>query len=67
MPGTPIEYCRIPVEDMLQQDLTPHFKTAVNFIDKALSSGGRILVHCARVSSCTCVHVTKILVEGTVT
>ena len=46
---TAVQYCQIPVEDTLEQDLSTHFKTAADFIHKAVSNNGRALVHCERV------------------
>ncbi|VDM35305.1 unnamed protein product [Hydatigera taeniaeformis] len=41
-----VEYLRIPVDDNSTADLMPYFKPAINFIDEAMRSGGRVLVHC---------------------
>jgi len=46
LPGCVKQHERIHVADSLSADLTPHFKTCVEFIHRAISSGQKVLVHC---------------------
>ena len=41
------QYKVIDVEDIHYVDLKQHFNECIEFIDKCLESGGRIVVHCA--------------------
>ncbi|VDD74924.1 unnamed protein product [Mesocestoides corti] len=41
-----IKYLRVAVHDTTLADLRPHFKPAIDFIDSARNSGGKVLVHC---------------------
>ncbi|XP_077439063.1 LOW QUALITY PROTEIN: dual specificity protein phosphatase 13A-like [Vanacampus margaritifer] len=45
--GTTVKYYGVPANDLPTFDLSPFFYPAAAFIDRALTSGGRILVHCA--------------------
>mmetsp|Transcript_152 Transcript_152/g.203 ORF Transcript_152/g.203 Transcript_152/m.203 type:complete len:195 (-) Transcript_152:74-658(-) len=42
------EYRTIQAIDIKQEDLTPYFDDIVEFIHSAISSGGRVFVHCRR-------------------
>ncbi|VDK32737.1 unnamed protein product [Taenia asiatica] len=44
--GGKVEYLRVPVDDNNTADLMPYFKPAIEFIDEAVRTGGRVLVHC---------------------
>ncbi|KAM7538136.1 hypothetical protein Aperf_G00000072822 [Anoplocephala perfoliata] len=41
-----LKYLRVEVEDSGTADLMPHFRPVIDFIDEAVRSGGRVLVHC---------------------
>ncbi|KAJ8023766.1 Dual specificity protein phosphatase 3 [Holothuria leucospilota] len=41
-----IKYLGLQCSDFYTTKISEHFDTAVDFIDEALSSGGKILVHC---------------------
>ena len=41
-----IQFLGIPAYDTITFDLSKYFKNAADFIDQALQSGGRVLVHC---------------------
>ncbi|CAF0996736.1 unnamed protein product [Adineta ricciae] len=41
------EYLRLDVLDLPSQNIRKHFETAIDFIDKALQSNGKVLVHCS--------------------
>ncbi|XP_049591679.1 dual specificity protein phosphatase 13A family protein [Syngnathus scovelli] len=45
--GTTVKYYGVPANDLPTFDLSPFFYPAAAFIHQALTSGGRILVHCA--------------------
>ncbi|XP_062514266.1 dual specificity protein phosphatase 1-A-like [Corticium candelabrum] len=60
---TAVQYCQIPVEDTLEQDLSTHFKTAADFIHKAVSNNGRVLVHCERGCSRSATFVISYLIS----
>uniref|UniRef100_A0A3Q2Z2F6 Dual specificity protein phosphatase n=2 Tax=Hippocampus comes TaxID=109280 RepID=A0A3Q2Z2F6_HIPCM len=45
--GTTVKYYGVPANDLPTFDISPFFYPAAAFIDRALTSGGRILVHCA--------------------
>ncbi|XP_061892320.1 dual specificity protein phosphatase 15 [Entelurus aequoreus] len=40
-------HLRIPIDDSLRDDLLPWIPQALRFIDKAMSSGASVLIHCA--------------------
>ncbi|XP_072289066.1 dual specificity protein phosphatase 26-like [Eucyclogobius newberryi] len=44
--GLQIEYMGIDARDSCDFDLSVHFQSAANFIHRALSKGGKVLVHC---------------------
>ena len=46
MPKCIKEHLKIDVEDVPSAELTPHFKTACEFIEKALNEKQKVLVHC---------------------
>ncbi|XP_036143734.1 dual specificity protein phosphatase 3 isoform X2 [Monomorium pharaonis] len=54
---TAIKYFGLPIQDLPIEDISKHFYTAANFIDEAVSTKGKIFVHCMQgVSrSATCV------------
>lgn len=41
-----IQYLGLQAKDILTYDISKHFEKAANFIDQALSKGGKIFVHC---------------------
>ncbi|XP_064611978.1 dual specificity protein phosphatase 3-like [Liolophura sinensis] len=41
-----IQYLGIPAMDISTYKMSKHFEEAAEFIDKALSSGGKVFVHC---------------------
>lgn len=43
---TPIKYLGLPILDVPTQDISQYFRTAADFIEDALNSGGKIYVHC---------------------
>ncbi|XP_028324673.1 dual specificity protein phosphatase 13-like isoform X3 [Gouania willdenowi] len=45
--GTTVKYYGVAANDLPTFDLSPFFYPAAEFIHHALTSGGRILVHCA--------------------
>lgn len=45
LPQSGIRHMRIPIEDVDYADLLIHLPSACQFIDNAIRSGGRILVH----------------------
>ncbi|XP_056147464.1 dual specificity protein phosphatase 13-like [Lampris incognitus] len=45
--GTTVAYYGVPASDLPTFDLSPFFYPAAQFIDQALASGGKVLVHCA--------------------
>ncbi|XP_008427995.1 dual specificity protein phosphatase 13 [Poecilia reticulata] len=45
--GTTVKYYGVPANDLPTFDLSPFFRPAAEFIHLALSSGGKIFVHCA--------------------
>ncbi|XP_057704880.1 dual specificity protein phosphatase 13-like [Corythoichthys intestinalis] len=45
--GTTVKYYGVPANDLPTFELSPFFYPAAAFIDQALTSGGRVLVHCA--------------------
>ncbi|KAM4729459.1 dual specificity protein phosphatase 13A-like [Anableps anableps] len=45
--GTMVKYYGVPANDLPTFDLSPFFYPAAEFIHLALSSGGKIFVHCA--------------------
>ncbi|XP_061693646.1 dual specificity protein phosphatase 13A family protein isoform X1 [Syngnathoides biaculeatus] len=45
--GTTVKYYGVPANDLPTFELSPFFSPAAAFIDQALTSGGRVLVHCA--------------------
>jgi predicted protein tyrosine phosphatase len=48
---------RIPLRDVEEEDITPYFAPAADFIDAAMEGGGNVLVHChaGRSRSCSLV------------
>ncbi|XP_068579659.1 dual specificity protein phosphatase 13A-like [Cebidichthys violaceus] len=45
--GTTVRYYGIPANDLPTFDLSPFFHPAAEFIHQALTSGGKVFVHCA--------------------
>ncbi|KAM4607472.1 uncharacterized protein ACJ7VT_015711 [Polymixia lowei] len=45
--GTTVTYYGVPANDLPTFDLSPFFYPAAQFIHQALTSGGKVLVHCA--------------------
>ncbi|XP_019952163.2 dual specificity protein phosphatase 13A [Paralichthys olivaceus] len=45
--GTTVKYHGVPANDLPTFDLSPFFYPAAEFIHQALTSGGKVLVHCA--------------------
>ncbi|KAM9727902.1 dual specificity protein phosphatase 13A [Menidia menidia] len=45
--GTTVKYLGVPANDLPTFDLSPFFYPASEFIHQALTSGGKVLVHCA--------------------
>ncbi|XP_042289131.1 dual specificity protein phosphatase 13-like [Thunnus maccoyii] len=45
--GTTVKYYGVPANDLPTFDLSPFFYPAAEFIQQALTSGGKVLVHCA--------------------
>ncbi|XP_034040676.1 dual specificity protein phosphatase 13A family protein [Thalassophryne amazonica] len=45
--GTTVKYYGVPANDLPTFDLTPYFDPAAQFIHQALTSGGKVFVHCA--------------------
>ncbi|XP_072247188.1 dual specificity protein phosphatase 13A-like [Leuresthes tenuis] len=45
--GTTVKYHGVPANDLPTFDLSPFFSPASEFIHEALTSGGKVLVHCA--------------------
>ncbi|XP_061815962.1 dual specificity protein phosphatase 13A-like [Nerophis lumbriciformis] len=45
--GTTVKYYGVPANDLPTFDISPFFHPAADFIGLALTSGGRVLVHCA--------------------
>ncbi|XP_029690850.1 dual specificity protein phosphatase 13-like isoform X1 [Takifugu rubripes] len=45
--GTTVKYYGVPANDLPTFDLSPFFHPAAEFIHRALSSGGKVFVHCA--------------------
>jgi len=41
-----LSYLRLPLNDSLDDDLTPHLERACRFMSEALEHGGSVLVHC---------------------
>jgi protein-tyrosine phosphatase len=39
-------YCRIEIEDSEDEEIKSHFYKVFNFIEKSLTVGGQVLVHC---------------------
>ncbi|TKS85486.1 Dual specificity protein phosphatase 13 isoform A [Collichthys lucidus] len=44
--GTTVKYYGVPANDLPTFDLSPFFYPAAEFIHQALTSGGKVLVHC---------------------
>ncbi len=44
--GTKVKYIKFPLSDVPQADISQYFEPSYQFIDQALSSGGKVLVHC---------------------
>ncbi|XP_047458965.1 dual specificity protein phosphatase 13A family protein [Mugil cephalus] len=45
--GTTVKYYGVPANDLPTFDLSPYFYPAAEFIHQALTSGGKVFVHCA--------------------
>ncbi|XP_051273589.1 dual specificity protein phosphatase 13-like [Dicentrarchus labrax] len=45
--GTTVKYYGVPANDLPTFDLSPFFFPAAEFIHQALTSGGKVFVHCA--------------------
>ncbi|XP_058507558.1 dual specificity protein phosphatase 13A family protein [Solea solea] len=45
--GTTVKYYGVPANDLPTFDISPFFNPAAEFIHQALTSGGKVLVHCA--------------------
>uniref|UniRef100_A0A3B4BFN4 Dual specificity protein phosphatase n=1 Tax=Periophthalmus magnuspinnatus TaxID=409849 RepID=A0A3B4BFN4_9GOBI len=45
--GTTVKYYGVPANDLPTFDLSPFFYPAAEFIHQALTTGGKVLVHCA--------------------
>ncbi|CAJ1067535.1 dual specificity protein phosphatase 13-like [Xyrichtys novacula] len=45
--GTTVKYLGVPANDLPTFDLSPFFYPAAEFIHQALTSGGKVFVHCA--------------------
>ena len=41
-----LSYLRVPIDDSIDDDLTPHLERACRFMSEALEHGGSVLVHC---------------------
>lgn len=52
--GHGFEYLRCPLKDLEEEDLQPHIPVAMSFLEKGLSSGGSVLVHCHAGRSRSC-------------
>ena len=40
------EYCNIRIDDSETEDITPHFRTAVKFMSRAVKARRCVFVHC---------------------
>ena len=62
-PTNLVEYDFIDVDDHEEAQILPHLPRAVDFIDRALQSGGKALVHCfagsSRSGSCVIAYIMK--------
>jgi protein-tyrosine phosphatase len=45
------KYHLVPLRDEPEEVLEPYFDETVRFINQALASGGRVFVHCMKVSA----------------
>ncbi|XP_067378116.1 dual specificity protein phosphatase 13A-like [Channa argus] len=45
--GTTVKYYGVPANDLPTFDLSPFFYPAADFIHQAMTSGGKVFVHCA--------------------
>lgn len=45
VPGSRFHHMRIPVQDLVYEDLLQYMRPACDFIDAALKNGGNVLVH----------------------
>ncbi|XP_041365833.1 dual specificity protein phosphatase 3-like [Gigantopelta aegis] len=43
-----VRFLGVPALDHMNFDLTPYFQSSADFIDEALQSGGKVLVHCVQ-------------------
>jgi dual specificity phosphatase 12 len=48
LPESGIRHLRIPVEDVDYADLLIHLPSAIQFIQRGMTDGGVILVHCVQ-------------------
>lgn len=58
---TSIKYLGLPIADVLSADISKYFYTAAEFIDDAVSGGGKAFVHCimgvSRSSTCVLAYL----------
>lgn len=62
----PIQYLGFPMADLCSTDISRYFYPAADFIDEALSSGGKVFVHCVMgiSRSSTCVLAYLMIKKG---
>ncbi|CAK9817426.1 Dual specificity phosphatase 29 [Anthophora quadrimaculata] len=63
---TTIKYLGLPLADLCTTDISKYFNTAAAFIDEAVSTGGKIFVHCVMgmSRSATCVLAYLMIKKG---
>lgn len=63
---TTIKYLGLPVVDLASADISVYFYTVASFIDDALSTGGKVFVHCllGMSRSATCVLAYLMIKKG---
>ena len=55
--------CRIPLQDLEDEDIKQYFQPAIDFIDDALACNGKVLVHCHAGQSRSCSIVLAWLMQ----
>lgn len=55
--------CRIPLQDLEDEDIKQYFQPAIEFIDDALACNGKVLVHCHAGQSRSCSIVLAWLMQ----